>query len=47
MGLPGPGFYADPSEGRDEIRLAAVRDEATLRRAIAVLGRGIEAFRAL
>ncbi len=44
---PGPGFYADPSEGRDEIRLAAVRDEATLRRAIAVLGRGIEAFRAL
>lgn len=42
---PGPGFYADPSQGRDEIRLAAVREEGQLRRAIEVLGRGIEAFR--
>ncbi len=42
---PGPGFYADPSEGRDEVRLAAVREEGTLRRAIQVLGRGIEAYR--
>lgn len=42
---PGPGFYADPSEGRDEIRLAAVRDEDTIRRAIAVLGHGLHAFR--
>jgi aspartate aminotransferase len=41
---PGPGFYADPSEGRNEVRLAAVRDEATLRRAIAVLGRGLDAY---
>lgn len=43
---PGPGFYADPREGRDEVRLAAVREEGTLRRAIEVLGRGIEAYRA-
>ena len=41
---PGPGFYADPSQGRDQIRLAAVREEAVLTRAIAVLGKGIEAF---
>lgn len=43
---PGPGFYADPREGRDEVRLAAVREEGTLRRAIEVLGRGIQAYRA-
>ncbi len=43
---PGPGFYADPSQGRDQIRLAAVREEAVLTRAIEVLGKGIEAFRA-
>ena len=41
---PGPGFYADPRDGRDEIRLAAVREEGTLRRAIAVLGAGILAY---
>jgi aspartate aminotransferase len=41
---PGPGFYADPRDGRDEVRLAAVRDESTLRRAIQVLGKGIEAY---
>ncbi len=42
---PGPGFYADPTQGRDQIRLAAVREEAVLTRAIEVLGKGIEAFR--
>lgn len=41
---PGPGFYADASEGRREVRLAAVRDEAVLRRAIAVLGEGLTAY---
>jgi aspartate aminotransferase len=43
---PGPGFYADPREGRDEIRLAAVREEGQLRRAIEVLGKGLAAFTA-
>jgi aspartate aminotransferase len=43
---PGPGFYADPSNGRDEIRLAAVREEGQLRRAIEVLGRGLVAYSA-
>lgn len=43
---PGPGFYADPAKGRDEIRLAAVRNEHELRRGIAVLGAGLRAFAA-
>lgn len=43
---PGPGFYADPGHGRDEVRLAAVRDEASLTRAIAVLAHGLAAYRA-
>lgn len=41
---PGPGFYADPADGRDEVRLAAVREERVLRRAIEVLGKGIAAY---
>jgi aspartate aminotransferase len=43
---PGPGFYADPRRGRDEVRLAAVREEKVITRAIEVLGRGIQAFQA-
>ena len=43
---PGPGFYADPSRGRDEIRLAAVREEGALRRGIEVLGAGVAAWQA-
>lgn len=43
---PGPGFYADPASGTDEIRLAAVRQESELRRGIEVLGRGLAAWRA-
>jgi aspartate aminotransferase len=42
---PGPGFYADPSSGRNEIRLAAVVEEPALRRAVELLGDGIEAYR--
>ena len=42
---PGPGFYADPRKGRDEIRLAAVREESQLRRAVELLGLGLKAFR--
>lgn len=41
---PGPGFYADPTKGRDQIRLAAVKEEAVMRRGIEILGKGIEAF---
>ena len=46
MVAPGPGFYADPSRGRDELRLAAVLSEPSLRRAAALLGLAIAAFRA-
>lgn len=42
---PGPGFYADPSSGRDEIRVAAVRDEKTLARGVEVLAHGLVAYR--
>ena len=42
---PGPGFYASPADGRDEIRLAAVCEVPKIRRAVALLGQGIEAFR--
>jgi aspartate aminotransferase len=42
---PGPGFYADPSSGRNEVRLAAVSEVPGLERAVQLLGEGIEAFR--
>lgn len=42
---PGSGFYADPGSGRDEVRLAAVCSEAGIRRAVEVLGHGVEAYR--
>lgn len=42
---PGPGFYASPTSGRSEVRLAAVNEVSTLRRAVALLGEGIDAFK--
>lgn len=42
---PGPGFYADPANGRDEVRLAAVRAPDVLRRGVEVLAAGLEAWR--
>ncbi|MBA2320691.1 MAG: pyridoxal phosphate-dependent aminotransferase [Deltaproteobacteria bacterium] len=41
---PGGGFYADPASGRREIRLAAVNSEEVLRKAVAILGRGLAAY---
>ena len=35
---PGPGFYSDPSKGRDEVRLAAVLEAEGLTRAADLLG---------
>lgn len=43
---PGSGFYADPRNGRDEVRLAAVLEEERLRYAVRVLGEGLAAYRA-
>lgn len=42
---PGPGFYADPREGRDEIRLAAVKNPDDIRRGIELLGRALSVYR--
>lgn len=44
MFAPGCGFYADPSNGRNEIRIAYVNNCDYLRRAIHLLGKGIEAY---
>lgn len=41
---PGPGFYADPSDGRKEVRIAAVITEDRLERAADLLRRGLEAY---
>lgn len=41
---PGPGFYADPSSGRNEVRLAAVNEAGKLRRAVGLIGRALKAF---
>jgi aspartate aminotransferase len=41
---PGPGFYSDPSLGRDQVRLAAVLEESRLRRAAELLRLAIERY---
>ncbi len=44
MYAPGCGFYADPSNGRNEIRIAYVNNCDYLRHSIQLLGKGIEAY---
>jgi len=41
---PGPGFYADPTSGRNEIRLAAVTGESDLVRAAEILGEALRSY---
>ena len=41
---PGPGFYADPTSGRDEIRLAAVLEENRLQRAVEILSAALKVY---
>lgn len=41
---PGGGFYADPSRGRSQIRLAAVLEEDKLQRAIEIIGEALVAY---
>jgi aspartate aminotransferase len=41
---PGPGFYADPTSGRSEIRLAAVTHEESIARAGHILAQAIGAY---
>lgn len=42
---PGPGFYADPLSGRNEIRIAAVKSPEVVRRGIELLGRALAVYR--
>ena len=46
MVAPGAGFYAEPGRGHDEVRIAYVLNEPDLRRAMACLCAGLEAYRA-
>jgi aspartate aminotransferase len=42
---PGPGFYANPADGRDVVRLAAVKRPEEVRRGVEILGAALAAFR--
>jgi aspartate aminotransferase len=44
MMAPGDGFYATPGQGKQEVRIAYVLQEADLRRAIEVLAKGLLAY---
>ncbi len=41
---PGPGFYANPADGRDVVRLAAVKNPAEVRRGVEILGAALAAY---
>ncbi|MEM7608106.1 MAG: pyridoxal phosphate-dependent aminotransferase [Myxococcota bacterium] len=43
---PAPGFYAGTEQGRDQIRLAAVTEEASLTRACELLAAALNAYQA-
>ena len=44
MAAPGEGFYATEGLGKNEIRIAYVLQPEKLKRAIEVLGKGLEAY---
>ena len=44
MLAPANGFYVTPGRGKDEVRLAYVLKEEDLRRALAILKEGLEAY---
>ena len=44
MMAPGSGFYTDPSEGRDEVRLAYVLNREDLGKALEVLAKALEVY---
>jgi aspartate aminotransferase len=47
MVAPAQGFYSTPGKGLDEVRIAHVLNENDLRRAITVLGAGLEKYKTL
>ena len=46
MVAPGPGFYATPGAGHDEIRIAYVLEVPKLKRAMELLQKGMETYAA-
>ena len=44
MMAPGNGFYTDPGEGRDQVRMAYVLNKEDLGKAIVVLRKALEAY---
>lgn len=44
---PASGFYLTPGQGKDEVRIAYVLEEAKLRRAVEILAAGLERYREL
>ncbi|MFI3327777.1 MAG: pyridoxal phosphate-dependent aminotransferase [Rikenellaceae bacterium] len=46
MLAPASGFYSDPSQGRNEVRIAYVLKKEDLQRALFILGKAIEAYNA-
>lgn len=44
MMAPGSGFYSSKGRGKDEVRIAYVLKESDLEKAVAVLGKGLEAY---
>ena len=46
MMAPGSGFYTDPSEGRNEVRMAYVLNLEDLAKALEVLAKALEAYNA-
>ena len=44
MMAPGSGFYSDPADGRDEVRLAYVLNKEDLGKALFVLQKALEAY---
>ena len=47
MMAPASGFYSDPNEGRNEVRIAYVLNKEDLGKALTVLAKALEAYNAL
>ena len=47
MMAPGSGFYTDPAEGRNQVRMAYVLNKEDLGKALIVLAKALEAYNAL
>ncbi len=47
MLAPASGFYSDPKRGLDEVRIAYVLNKQDLQRALFILGKALEAYKAL